>query len=89
MIRQGPGRVELFVCLLLRIKTLDFHLKGKYVNALPDIKLGKLGKMFISKQVVRKVVRWGWSVKWYMGVVRKVVRGGGPRTWGQCFIVSP
>ena len=63
MIRQGPGRVGLSVCLLLRIKSLDFHLKGKYVNGLPDIKLEKLGKMFISKQVVRKVVRLGWSVR--------------------------
>ena len=29
-------------------------------------------------RVVRELVRWGWSVKWFVGVVRKVVRGGGP-----------
>ena len=46
---QGPGQVGLFVCILLRIKSLDLHLPGKFVNGLP-YKLGKLGKMFISKQ---------------------------------------
>ena len=45
---QGPGQVGLFVCILLRIKSLDLHLPGKFVNGLP-YKLGKLGKIFYFK----------------------------------------
>ena len=44
---QVPGWIGLFVCHLLRVKLLDLHLKGKFVNVLLD-KLGKLGKMFFS-----------------------------------------
>ena len=53
--RKKEKKVGFFVCFLVffffkRIKSLDLHLKSKFGTDCRIIELGKLGKVFISKQ---------------------------------------